>query len=167
MSLVGAAIAMAVPMQVSMDWSYQGWSPESYVNKDLSVFVNVGLPSKPGTLNIGKLNYRMVSETKGFGVYEIGFAAQYFTRTSLTEKSTRLLAYGVWYSVNEFKDYTEYWQGYALVTADSDGFRLEGTAPRGYMYLLDAGLWGANQEIKGDSGWRSFGTFLVQQNIKG
>ena len=163
MSLAGTALVGAQAVQVNMEWSLQEWSPLTYTTKDLRVVANIDPFLKPGYYYKGSLDYRMVSESKGLDTYELGFSAHYFTRAYVTEKSTTLLAYGVWYSVNEFKDYTEYWKGYALVTANSNGFQLQGTAPRGYLYLVDSGMWGKHEFIKGDYGWRSFGLFMMNQ----
>lgn len=163
MSLVGTGLVGAQAVQANMEWTYEGWSPTTYTTKDLSVVANVGSAVNRFNFQREVLNYRMVSETKEFGTYELGFRASYIAKAEVTAKTTSLVAYGVWYSVNEIRDYTERWKGYAVLNADSQGFELQGVAPRGYQYLVDSGLWGKHEEVKGDYGWRSFGRFVVQQ----
>jgi hypothetical protein len=148
-----------------MEWTYEAWSPGTYTTKDMRVVANVGPMVHRFDFQREVLDYRLVSEVKGLGTYELGFRASYFSKAQVSGDTTSLVAYGVWYSVNDIRDYTERWKGYAYITADAQGFELQGTAPVGYQYLVDSGLWGEQEVVKGDYGWRSFGMFVVKQQI--
>jgi len=163
MSLLGAALVMAQPpIRTNMEWTHESWNPYSYTTRNLNVIATIGTPFQRSDT----FTYRVVSEIKGYGVYELGFRAYNIVKAGVTDAGTSLLAYGEWYSVNDYKDFTQHWKGYALLTADPQGFQLQGTTSAGYLYDLDAGVWGKTSGGNLQEGWMSFGTFFVQQQIK-